>query len=75
VPKPTRPYTHQRCGVCRDIRDFKLLPREHDEYERSLMVHTRCNHKTSAPGQIKKIWKPSEDPLVWHFGRSSWDTA
>jgi CRISPR/Cas system-associated protein Cas10 (large subunit of type III CRISPR-Cas system) len=63
MPKAKRPYTHQRCGVCRDLRDFKLLPNERDEYERSLMVCTRCNHKATAPGQVKQVWKPSQDGL------------
>lgn len=63
MSKPRRPYTRQRCGVCRDLRDFKFLPDERDEYERSLMVCTRCNHKTASPGQVKRVWKPSQDSL------------
>ncbi len=39
--------------MCRQGRNFKYLPNERDEYGRTLMVCTRCNHKEPKPGQIK----------------------
>ena len=50
---PSRPYTHRRCAVCRQGRNFKYLPNERDEYGRTLIVCTRCNHKEPKPGQVK----------------------
>jgi CRISPR/Cas system-associated protein Cas10 (large subunit of type III CRISPR-Cas system) len=57
APLPRRSYTHQLCPVCRDERDFKFLPYERDEYERTLMVCTRCNTKIPKPGQTKVDWR------------------
>lgn len=54
----TRPrYTHRRCPICREDRDFKFLPTERDVYGRTLMVCTRCNHKEASPGRPKPTWK------------------
>ena len=55
-----RPYTHAQCRVCRAGRDFKFLPNERDQYERTLMVCTRCNSRIPQPGQIKKIWTAAD---------------
>ena len=50
-------YTHQHCPICRAERNFKLLPNERDEYQRTLMVCTRCNGKRPKPGQTKVDWR------------------
>jgi len=50
---PSRPYTQRRCPVCRTNTDFKYLPHDRDEYQRTLMVCTRCNHREPKPGQAK----------------------
>jgi hypothetical protein len=54
--KRRRPYTHHYCPICRRKSDFKFLPHERDEYQRTLMVCTRCNHKEPKPGQTKVDW-------------------
>lgn len=50
-------YTHRRCGLCRQDREFKYLPEERDIYGRVLMVCTHCNSRAPVPGQRKPTWK------------------
>ena len=56
-----RPYTHQACQVCRESRDFKLLPNERDEHGRTLMVCTRCNCKRPQPAERAATRAPVTD--------------
>ena len=48
---------HHYCPVCGEKSDFKFLPREWDQYQRTLMVCTHCNHKQAKPGQTKVDWR------------------
>ena len=50
-------YTNRQCAICKQLRNFKYLPREKDAYGRILMVCTRCSSKIAIPGQAKPTWK------------------
>lgn len=68
----TKGYTRQRCGVCCQPQNFKLLPQERDEHGRTLMVCTQCNSHRAAPGQRQQSQHNNPASLA---GRSRTDGA
>jgi hypothetical protein len=54
APDEKSKYLQQRCGVCKISQAFKVLNKR-DEYERTLMVCTRCGSHTPVPGQQKQV--------------------